>query len=66
MKMLMNIDLKADISTGNPTGNSRCHTLALRALNTSCFKYVVTNQRARQKTGAWLFPLIYITCINEQ
>ena len=34
--MLMNIEFKADTSTGNPTGNSRCHTMASRALNMSC------------------------------
>ena len=26
----MNNEFKADTSTGNPTGNSRCHTLASR------------------------------------
>ena len=36
MKMLMNIEFKADNTTGNPTGNSCCHTLASRALNMSC------------------------------
>ena len=34
--MLMNNEFKTDTSTGNPTGNSRCHTLASRALNMSC------------------------------
>ena len=42
-KMLMNNEFKADISTGNPTGNSRCHTLASYALNMSCIALV--NQR---------------------
>ena len=36
MKMLMSIEFKADTSTGNPTGNSCCHTLASRALSMSC------------------------------
>ena len=35
-KMLMNFEFKADTSTGKPTGISRCHTLASRALNMSC------------------------------
>ena len=35
-KMLMNNEFRADTSTGNPTGNSHCHTLVSRALNMSC------------------------------
>ena len=35
-KMLTNNEFKADTSTGNPTGNSRCYTLASRVLNMSC------------------------------
>ena len=35
-KMLMNNEFKADTSTGNPTRNSRCNTLASHALNMSC------------------------------
>ena len=35
-KMLMNMEFKADTWTGNPTRNSRCHTLASRALDMSC------------------------------
>ena len=34
-KMLMNNEFKADTSTGTPTGNSLCHTLASHALNMS-------------------------------
>ena len=40
---------KHKVWTGNPTGNSRCHVLASRAC-----RVTVTNQRARQKAGAWL------------
>ena len=35
-QMLMNNEFKADTSTGNSTGNSRCLTLASRAINMSC------------------------------
>ena len=35
-KMLMNDEFQAQTSTGNPTGNSRCHILASCALNMSC------------------------------
>ena len=34
-KMLIDNKFDAQILTGNPTGNSRCHALALRALNIS-------------------------------
>ena len=33
--MLMNNKFKAQSLNGNPTGNSRCHDLASRALNMS-------------------------------
>ena len=35
-KMLINNKFEAHTLTGNPTGNSRCHALASRALNMSC------------------------------
>ena len=32
----VDVEFKTDTSTGNPTGNLRCHTLASHALNMSC------------------------------
>ena len=31
------MNLKHNVLTGNPTGNSRCQALVSRALNTSCY-----------------------------
>ena len=55
-KMLMNNEFKADTSTGNPTGNSRCHTLTSRALNVSCS----FGQSARSVESRCVVNLIYM------
>ena len=61
MKMSMNNKFEAQTLIGNPTGNLRCHVLALRILHMSCrFGQSARSIESRCVVIFWLLQLIYL------